>query len=441
VELFNFRANAYLKSLSKGNYFGEISFFTGQSRTASVRSTDFSTLYMINRETFLRILDDFLLEKEKFHEIKDQLAIYHNYSVLNMFCYSCGLNDHLVNNCPKVHYVVEKEPLLRKYLEKKDSFMNGFIRLGKRFNRRFNKYQIIEEAARIIQQRISEGNLGTDRRGSYRIVTNNELTVYTSEYNSELLTIRKNPKTQACNDQLLTVRSGSGGRGKESRLSIMSHLAGEQGESEVLPSEVLPSLGKFKRRSKKSIGVISGDSSIVMMGTKKWKKLTFLYDDIDRIANFRYYFPHNNFEKLHPPTQERRKTGVFDYFSQSETSKVMLKKFIGILRERVRARKEGSLESPFKEKDSLSLSSASREVGKTRHSIFKQNLKAGTPAANPRRSLFYKERPDVMAFTPDQPHSAGLKRRSKSELRKAERSVSNRGDESSDNDSEDSNNA
>jgi len=454
VELFNFRSNAFLKTLGKGNYFGEGSFFTGQSRAASVRSTDFSTLYMINRETFLKILDEFPLEKEKFHEVKDQLALYQNYHVLNMLCYSCGSNEHTVNNCPKVHIVVDKEQHIKKYLEKKDKFMNGVIRLGKRFNRRFNKYQVIEEAARIIQQKISEGNLGTnletDRPRTYRIVTNNELTVYTSDFNSELLTVRKNPKaprTSVQNDQLLTVRSGSGEKVRSSRLSIMSNGGG--GESDVFPSgELVPSIGKVRRKSKKSLGmlsIISGDNSIVF-GTKKWKKLTFLYDDIDRIANYRYYFPHNNFEKMYPQVELRRKTKMFDYFSQSETGKAVLKKFISNLRERVRARKEGL----FAEKDQFAKDKEAllKESFKGRHSIYKQILKGsgGGPAgANPRRSLFYKERNSVVLGIPpfEQPDSPPDMRLP--ELRKSIRSVSanarDRDNESSDNDSEDSNNA
>lgn len=46
-----------LKTLSKkGKYFGELAFFTGQSRTASVVSKDVTVLVSLTRENFLQIL-------------------------------------------------------------------------------------------------------------------------------------------------------------------------------------------------------------------------------------------------------------------------------------------------------------------------------------------------------------------------------------------------
>jgi len=59
IEIFNFKSNAYLKVLTKGNYFGELSFFTAQARSASARSVDFSALYLIKRNEFIALLDEF----------------------------------------------------------------------------------------------------------------------------------------------------------------------------------------------------------------------------------------------------------------------------------------------------------------------------------------------------------------------------------------------
>jgi len=42
--------------IKKGDCFGEISFFSGKKRTASARAVDFSTLYTLSREDFLRII-------------------------------------------------------------------------------------------------------------------------------------------------------------------------------------------------------------------------------------------------------------------------------------------------------------------------------------------------------------------------------------------------
>lgn len=51
--------------LNQEGCFGEIAFFTGQSRISSAKSKDYSTLFSIKRSDFLSILmenaDDFVL--------------------------------------------------------------------------------------------------------------------------------------------------------------------------------------------------------------------------------------------------------------------------------------------------------------------------------------------------------------------------------------------
>lgn len=58
VELFTEKdgVRESIKVLEKGKSFGEIGFFTGQSRNINIRSIDFSTLLIIKREEFLKLL-------------------------------------------------------------------------------------------------------------------------------------------------------------------------------------------------------------------------------------------------------------------------------------------------------------------------------------------------------------------------------------------------
>ena len=42
--------------MQEGNYFGEIAFFSGKERIASARSVDFSTLFVLSRSDFIRIM-------------------------------------------------------------------------------------------------------------------------------------------------------------------------------------------------------------------------------------------------------------------------------------------------------------------------------------------------------------------------------------------------
>lgn len=55
-----------LNSLHKGQNFGEISFFSGRSRSASAKATDFTTILSLHREDFLKVLEHFPEDRVKF---------------------------------------------------------------------------------------------------------------------------------------------------------------------------------------------------------------------------------------------------------------------------------------------------------------------------------------------------------------------------------------
>lgn len=46
------------QSKKKGNYFGEVAFFSGDKRIASAKALDFTTLYVLQRTDFMEILKD-----------------------------------------------------------------------------------------------------------------------------------------------------------------------------------------------------------------------------------------------------------------------------------------------------------------------------------------------------------------------------------------------
>ena len=65
VEIFHFFSSSYLKTLTKDESFGEVSFFTGKPHSISARSVDFSSIYYIKREEFILLLEEFPSEKVK----------------------------------------------------------------------------------------------------------------------------------------------------------------------------------------------------------------------------------------------------------------------------------------------------------------------------------------------------------------------------------------
>ena len=93
-----------LQILTKDSVFGELSFFSGLPRSASAKSKDFSTTLCIKRDDFLKILNKFPEDYEKYCLIRDQLTIDSNFNSINTSCYSCNSFEHLMKDCPLFHF-------------------------------------------------------------------------------------------------------------------------------------------------------------------------------------------------------------------------------------------------------------------------------------------------------------------------------------------------
>jgi hypothetical protein len=81
-----------------------VSFFTGLERNFDVRSSEFTTLLYIKRKDFLDLLKEFPKDYEKFCSLKDSVKLYSNFGSINCKCFSCGAPDHLLNECPLIHF-------------------------------------------------------------------------------------------------------------------------------------------------------------------------------------------------------------------------------------------------------------------------------------------------------------------------------------------------
>jgi len=218
--------------------------------------------------------------------------------------------------------------------------MNNYIRLGARSSRQFYNYSKMAVAARKIQVKVWEGDLILDK-GLNRLISGDaESPEYTqpTEHPS-ILFARNKTKIVTGSPRLAEVKLTRKSVSVEPRkdnisIDIEVHVA----ESAVHDLANLSRKYDFK---KKSVSIVSSSKHFIPSkpSLKKSKKHTF-FDDIDRIHNFVHYFSHNNFDIQFPALERRRKTAYFDYFSQTDTTKATLKRFVAILRERVRARKE-----------------------------------------------------------------------------------------------------
>lgn len=121
-----------LATISEGAMFGEMAFFSGQIRTVSASSKDFTSLLYLKREDFIKTLKRFPIDYERFCQIKDQLLVGNNFKSINLKCFACKQFDHLGTNCPLLHYNKDF------YLQKKIVCENDWQKRRK-FKRKKNK--------------------------------------------------------------------------------------------------------------------------------------------------------------------------------------------------------------------------------------------------------------------------------------------------------------
>lgn len=152
VELFNYYTGTYYTTLTtKELIFGEISFVTGKRRTASARSGDFSALFSIKRDDFYSIIDEHPRDRQRFCMIKDQIMLLGNYSALKVECFSCKSTKHVVAKCPDLHYGVQRQRVIQKYIDDSKRFRKKFERAPKS-RRRFALARVQREAKSFVKK-------------------------------------------------------------------------------------------------------------------------------------------------------------------------------------------------------------------------------------------------------------------------------------------------
>ncbi|MBE7438231.1 MAG: ion transporter [Spirochaetales bacterium] len=72
VEVVSEDGQTVFATLTEGNFFGEIALLLKQPRTASIKAVDYCDLYLIEQETFNRILTDFPEFADKIHDMVQQ---------------------------------------------------------------------------------------------------------------------------------------------------------------------------------------------------------------------------------------------------------------------------------------------------------------------------------------------------------------------------------
>ena len=73
------------------------SFLTGLDHIYSAKALKYTKLYSIGREIFLKVLEEYSSDFEKYCELRDKIKNYNNYEELSLRCIICNKKDHLNN--------------------------------------------------------------------------------------------------------------------------------------------------------------------------------------------------------------------------------------------------------------------------------------------------------------------------------------------------------
>jgi hypothetical protein len=113
VEVFHRQTKTMYKLLGSHCYFGEISFFCGFARSASVKSYDYCELLSFHSSDFKRILDNHPGDKELIEVFVRNVGIY-GVSIMGIRCYLCEDTGHFALNCKKSVFIRDKLKIIEK---------------------------------------------------------------------------------------------------------------------------------------------------------------------------------------------------------------------------------------------------------------------------------------------------------------------------------------
>ena len=99
-----------------GETIGELNLISKDENKLICKSSSFSSIYLISKNDFLKTLDLFPDDKEKFHMIKDSIMLYRNYDLLFKQCKLCKSSHHLTEKCNLVVYQLYNAKILGQYI-------------------------------------------------------------------------------------------------------------------------------------------------------------------------------------------------------------------------------------------------------------------------------------------------------------------------------------
>ena len=118
IEIYHEKTNTSFAELSEGHLFGEISFFTGEPRKSSARTTEYSELFCLSKFDFIETIGLIPKDREIFDIYMRNYRIY-GFSILGISCYLCKSKNHIANDCPDYSSKVHINRIIQKYYARK----------------------------------------------------------------------------------------------------------------------------------------------------------------------------------------------------------------------------------------------------------------------------------------------------------------------------------
>lgn len=126
IDIFHNPTKSSFKELGPKEFFGEIAFFTEQSRCASAKCLDFVDLLSLSRENMNLLLDKFPESKESTELIAKKCAE-GDYSCLLIKCYICKALGHVAIRCRRILLNLDHHETKANWLKSRKSPATKYI--------------------------------------------------------------------------------------------------------------------------------------------------------------------------------------------------------------------------------------------------------------------------------------------------------------------------
>ncbi|KAL4491975.1 hypothetical protein ABPG72_008396 [Tetrahymena utriculariae] len=99
------QVNRVLSVVKKGSLIGQYEFISQIQREFSVKSRDFCNVAAIDYQSFIKVLQKYPKDYEKFCYIKDNIQFCCCLNETDIKCSFCQVNDHTINYCKKYQFI------------------------------------------------------------------------------------------------------------------------------------------------------------------------------------------------------------------------------------------------------------------------------------------------------------------------------------------------